>query len=38
MEDDVKDQWEMRVKRCRQKAVDREEWTSVSKEAKEQIE
>jgi hypothetical protein len=29
-----KDLWEMKVKRLRQKAVDREEWTSEIKEAK----
>jgi len=29
-----KDLWEMRVKRWRQKAVDREEWASVIMEAK----
>jgi hypothetical protein len=30
----VKDLWEMMVKRWRQKAVDREEWVSIIKEAK----
>jgi hypothetical protein len=30
----VKDLWEMKVKRWRQKAVDREEWASTNKEAK----
>ena len=29
-----KDLWEMKVKRWRQKAVDREEWASVIKETK----
>jgi len=34
LEDTEKDPWEMKVKRWRLKAVDREEWTSVIKEAK----
>ena len=34
LEDDEKDLWEMKVKRSRQKAVDREEWVSVMEEAK----
>ena len=29
-----KDLWEMKVKRRREKATDREEWVSVIKEAK----
>jgi len=32
--DVAKDLWEMKVKRWRQKAADREEWASVIKEAK----
>jgi hypothetical protein len=31
---DVKDRWEMKVKRWRKKAADREEWASIIKEAK----
>jgi hypothetical protein len=34
LEDVEKDLWEMKVKRRRLKAVDREEWASVSKKAK----
>ena len=32
MEDVERDLWEMKVKRWRQKAVDREEWAFVIKE------
>jgi len=34
LEDVEKDRWEMKVKSWRQKAVDREEWAFVIKEAK----
>jgi hypothetical protein len=34
LEDVEMDLWEMKVKRWRQKAVDREEWVAVIKEAK----
>jgi len=34
VEDVEKDLWETKVKRCRQKAVDREVWVSIIKEAK----
>ena len=34
LEDAEKDPWEMKVKRWRLKAVDREEWAPVMKEAK----
>jgi hypothetical protein len=34
LEDVGKDLWEMKVKRWRQKAVEREEWASATREAK----
>jgi len=34
LEDGEKDLWEMKVERWPQRAVDREEWVSIIKEAK----